>query len=341
MIEKLIKKKKNLKFFLANLNPKILNLLLKIRDVGKYLHASIRGDWEWMENRPPDELGVNVSDICNANCVFCVYQYYSPSGDFMDMETYEKALDQFVELGGKSIDFNPLIGEPLLDRHLFKRIRLANKKGLYTYMFTNGISLNESIIEKLLKSRINKINISFGGLNRGSYEKIFGVDKYPEALSGIKKLLSENQKKGEPIEVEIILYSVESPYKILKYKDFKELRSYLHPNQIDFHLGAMDNWGGLIKEELPGRLFIRDPPPLKKRPCLWTLTHPAVLHNGDFRLCECRFRGNPHDELVVGNIHNTPMKELWLGDEAKKVRRSFIEGNAPKVCEKCAMYMPA
>ena len=96
---------------------------------------------------------------------------------------------------------------------------------------------------------------------------------------------------------------------------------------------------------MPGRLFLRAPPPIKKRPCSWTLTSPAVLPNGDFRLCECRFGqeflNTRRDELVVGNVHSETIGEMWFGDKTKQVRRMFIERAPPEVCIKYANYLPA
>ena len=51
--------------------------------------------------------------------------------------------------------------------------------------------------------------------------------------------------------------------------------------------------------------------PYKRGACELLFTKPVVLANGDVNACACR---DVEAELVVGNVNETPLAEVWAGD---------------------------
>lgn len=60
----------------------------------------------------PTHLGFEVTNICNARCVFCGYQYLERQKVVLPIDLFKKGLDEFDAFGGGSIGFNPIVGIP-------------------------------------------------------------------------------------------------------------------------------------------------------------------------------------------------------------------------------------
>ena len=318
-------------------------MLSKLNSVAQYLIKSFSFDsWKERENLPPDYLSFHLIDNCNANCVFCAKQYISPTGRPMDMDIFKKGLEQYISMGGKRIGFNPLVGEPLLDPYLFERINIVKsyRQIEELFLFTNGILLSK-YAEKLVDSKIDKIVISLHGFNESMYRSIYRVNAYDKVIDGLEKLLIYNKRNNSQIDIVLSLKPYKPPFEVLSEPDFQSrVLPYLDEGKIEF-VRALDRWGGLIEEQLLGRLFLADPPPFKNRPCAW-LFAPVILRDGDIRICECRFgKEVEKDELIIGNINSKPLNEVWFSSVPKKVRRRFVKGDLPTVCKNCTMYIPA
>ena len=66
-----------------------------------------------------------------------------------------------------------------------------------------------------------------------------------------------------------------------------------------------------------------------------------ILVNGDVRICGCRYgKERKHDELVIGNIKEKSLSEIWFGSEPTTICERFLRGELPLPCQKCFMYVP-
>ena len=95
--------------------------------------------------------------------------------------------------------------------------------------------------------------------------------------------------------------------------------------------------GGLLEdniskfEQLPVKERIK-----RVGPCRVSFAKPLITVNGDFKLCDCR---DALDELVVGNVFEQTIEEIWNGEDIKKMRDKFYSNKTmPDVCSKCEYY---
>ena len=304
------------------------------------------GKYKKLESTMPlGTLFIQVTNICNANCVFCAYRKLESEKGFMRFETFKKAVDEYVEMGGKTVSFTPIIGDPLIDSNLLEKIKYVKSKGKIEkiYFYSNGILLSKNDIYKaLVDSGIHHICISLGDTNREKYKIVYKVDAYPLVIDGLSKLLKYNKEKGERVLISINFRASSLPSEIMESEDFKNLIKPYISDKVNFDfMKNYDNWGGVIRQEdMVGIMKMRRNKAVKTIPCARTF-EPTILHNGDVRACSTRIRTTEFDELVVGNIHKNTLKEIYFGKEMAKVRESFLKNTLLSICKDCSRYVPA
>ena len=290
-------------------------------------------------------LFFSVSSICNAKCVFCAYKDgKGPKGN-MPFETFKRAADEYAGMGGKVISFTPTVGDPLVDPGLLEKVRYAvNLPGIENVQFyTNGIALaKKDLYRKLVDSGIREIRLSMAETEREGYNRIYGVQAYDVMIDGVHKLLQYNRERGEPVLISINFRSGKGPQDVLDSPDFKwYIQPYLSGRVMYDFINDYDNWGGIIKKEhLEGVMKLRRIPRMKRMPCIKTFDL-MVLFNGAVRLCACRFQDTEFDELVVGNIHEQSLHDIYYGEKVAALREAFVMNNLPPVCATCSLYQPA
>jgi radical SAM protein with 4Fe4S-binding SPASM domain len=63
--------------------------------------------------------------------------------------------------------------------------------------------------------------------------------------------------------------------------------------------------------------------------------------NGDVRVCGCTYGAEgKHDTLVIGNIMEKSLAEIWFGEGRRKICERFVNLELPNPCKQCFMYDP-
>jgi len=311
-------------------------------ELNRDINAILPFKWQELETKPPHTLIFHVTEFCNASCVFCCYRFLKPRHR-MSNEIFFKASEEYYEIGGRNITLNALTGEPLLDPLLFDKTSFLKSLGDFdsTGFTTNGILLSKNeIVESILDSGLSYINISTAGFAKATYERIMGVKKYEEFLSGVCRLLQRNQESGYPISIHLAIRGLRNNIntddfstKILPLVDSSDGRV-----TISF-LRLYTDWMGRIKlEDLPRNCGFQGSH-IKIKPCGLSF-NLGVLTNGDLRLCHCHFGEEGRiDPLTIGNIGKDSLEEVWFSEAAKSVRKTTYGDNANEICKKCRTYM--
>ncbi|HWX18509.1 MAG TPA: radical SAM protein [Candidatus Binatia bacterium] len=322
-----------------------------VEDARSVLHSG--QDWTVREQAAPENLFLETTNICNADCVFCAYQYqdrFRAGKGVMSDETFEKALADYVAFTSgpaeRHVNFTPLVGDPLVDPKIIHRVARCKAIGADVTFFTNGILLNRIDVKALVATEVDRIYISTAPFEREAHERLYRTHgKYDDLLAGVQKLLDARNEQNATTRVNLMFRSDIPLPQIKELPDFKRcILPRLRPkevNNIYAQVRGFDSWGGQIQQsDLPPGMGLAQPPRLKRRPCLWTF-NLMVMYDGLVRACSCRFTGSERvgtDGLLVGNLKEQTLAEIWKGDAIRALHRTFEAGNLREVCRSCTMY---
>lgn len=285
----------------------------------------------------PWNLHMEVTNICNANCIFCAYQFQTRKKMVMGKEVYSKALNDYCFMGGGEFRLETCVGDPLVDPNFIERVRQARSHPEITKIttLTNGVNIDKIGVKELLRSGINEIGISTGPWDENLYELIYRSKDYHRVRSNVTELLKKNLELGEPIRIKLLFRTNLSMKKTLALPDYQTIRHLAH--EIEFNTD-FDTWLGEIKQkDLLEGMYIRPLSKLEKGPCYLLYDGPTIFVDGKVGLCGCR-DFNADSELIIGNILESSLLDLWQSESVRRLRKRFWNEEFPDICKKCSNY---
>ncbi len=144
---------------------------------------------------------------CNLRCKMCYYYNESEKSNTQNLiekrkseeltlEQIKKLIDDISAMGVKVLTLHG--GEPLIHRDLFAISKYAYSKGMLVNFFTNGILLDEAVIDKIIDARINAITISMDGPER-IHDEVRGLKgAFSKIINGIAVF---KKKESEGLQI--------------------------------------------------------------------------------------------------------------------------------------------
>lgn len=284
----------------------------------------------------PYELHLELTNLCNAKCVFCPYTLQARPHAFMSERVFKKSVADYVRLGGGSVSLTPTVGDPLVHPKFVEWVRYlrAIPQIDRISVTTNGILLNKHGLGAVLGSGLSSINISTAGFDEKMYRRIYRSDEYLHFRDGVYKLFEVNSQRSSPIPVFLCLRPDRPGEEVLRDPDLQPLLQYKPKIEI---CHTFSRSGGLISNLPPGMNLAPISAARKRAPCHWTYRGLMVLSNGDVQVCACESSVNAN-ALVVGNIEEESLLSIWRGARLKALRDSFRDGSLNANCAKCDYY---
>lgn len=286
-------------------------------------------------------LNVETTNICNANCIFCAYQYQERPTGVMEMDLFRKIVDEYAECGGGPLGLTPTVGEPLVDPKILERIAYARAKPEITAigMYSNMISLEKVGAEALVNSGLDGLTVSVSGLDAEMYKRVYRSKQYPRVLRNIKAFAEANNKAGRPVDFTIDMRVDRPAAEVAAFPDFKDVAALVGADHMLIKF-RYDDWSGKIApEDLSGTMRLRKPSWLRRpriSPCTEMYNGPMVYWDGKVGACGCRDVNA--SELSIGDARERHLADIWFGEEIRALRASFLSANPPAICAQCAHY---
>lgn len=148
----------------------------------------------------PLEVRVENTNHCNASCYMCPREKLTREKGFMPLDLFKKIVDECADNRIREMHLQGF-GEPFLDKNIFHRIRYAKEKEIRsTLLVTNGSLLSGKICEEIVQSGLDRMKISFYGIDKEEYESTHRGLDYDKVKRGIERLLDvkKNLKCSTP-----------------------------------------------------------------------------------------------------------------------------------------------
>ena len=203
-------------------------------------------------------IEVEVTNFCNAKCVFCANDKLAREKGFLNLKDFEKFILFQEKIRTNNFFYNinknyPRItfcglGEPLLHPEIAKLVKCAAEHDFYTQLVTNGELLNKKKLEELCEAGLREIAISLHSLNEVNYNQITGI-----RLATVKDNLMECKEVFKKNKIKVSIWRIYHPDK--RFRDTNDEKIYcdflkqcgIENAQI---LGPSEPWSrdGIVKD---------------------------------------------------------------------------------------------
>jgi tungsten cofactor oxidoreducase radical SAM maturase len=138
-------------------------------------------------------LYVEPTTACNLHCRICVRNVWEDPAAYMDVEVFQKLVEQTATLPElQRIVFSGL-GEPLVHPHFLEMVRLARERGLAVTVGTNGLLLDKAASRALVELGVDRLVVSLDGVKPETYAGVRGVE-IAQVLENIRGLNEAKRK---------------------------------------------------------------------------------------------------------------------------------------------------
>lgn len=264
----------------------------------------------------PPCININIHNYCNAKCDMCPvsrYSYLIAKGK-MSFDLFRRIIDEYRSFGYGTVTFCQN-GEVFALPDAIEYIRYAVLQNLNIYIVTNASLLDPRKIDSLIKMGYNgNIYLSFHGINKSTYEKTMGLD-YERTLRNINYLVKKYKKVTF---IRSLSHNFEPGEK-------ERVERYWNRRGIPVMFDQTHTWAGTVDANLP--IF------RKIQGCIQPLNQMCIDYNGDVYLCCIDLL----KQVVLGNITEVPMSEIWTGRAFTEILEDIFNNTAADdfFCRKC------
>lgn len=255
---------------------------------------------------------------CNLRCVFC--NWWRSNIRELKTEDALKVVGQLADFGVVAIDFSG--GEPTLREDLEILAGEARERGVYTVLSTNGTTITDSRAKSICRV-FDVVNISLDGFEY-THDSTRGVaGTYRRVLKTIQHLRENDVKVG----IDLTIYSANIDEAVQLFKSLKGAVDFISfqpvmPYPPPVELKPESEKVSILVKSL---LELKERSPQFIAPTRWYIeTVERYFQCGMSKICDAGtlyamidpdgtlLACNTVRESVIGNIVETPLKDLWV-----------------------------
>jgi len=287
----------------------------------------------------PTDIMVEPTNICNLKCQLCPHKLMKRKKGSMTFEQFKKFIDS-AGVSFKHITFG-MMGDPLLNKDIFKMIKYVSERGVKTNMPTNGTFLDRFDMDEIFNSGLTHMNIALDGVTKESYLKYRVGGDYERLLKGVKRLCKAKRKTGAKTP------KINLQFLVMKHNEHEMVemerlaRDVIKPDSLNFKTMAL--WTGMThkdraktaKKWLPKKWGLTRFDNSHKtvgspKICPFTFDNTVILWNGDVAVCCLDYDGS----YVLGNVFEKPFKDIFRSKKYMRIRKKILKKELP-ICRDC------
>jgi len=319
-------------------NPKLVDLLFKHEPYPQYIE-------------------VETTTTCNLRCRICEHTYWDEPARNMTFDQFRYVVDQFPDL--KWIGMTG-IGESFCNPDFLRMVEYVKSRGVYVELYDSFYYIDDDGARRLVELGVEKIFASIDGATKLTYEAIRRGSDFDRVWDNVKRLdkwkkrlnryfpelcfhyIVTRDNIGEVVEYLELLRRLKLDVHFVQYTrmlhDFPEISEMFveipeetqetitqRANELGINIG----WNATVPAVKP---------PVAECTAWWM---PFIFVDGTVIPCCCLNEGNHREwqrETSLGNIFETPFREIWDGDEYRNMRRTLWRGEVPRNCARCSIY---
>jgi MoaA/NifB/PqqE/SkfB family radical SAM enzyme len=290
-----------------------------------FVFKKIKNRRAFIESNKRFGFMIETSSICNARCTFCPNGSLSREKGIMTDEIFNLIISRIETEGITPSNFDLfLVGEPLIDKKIFDRIKLLKQHFPESQVrITSNFSLaNSDIVHQLLNCGLDTINISLNSASLAGYRNIMGLD-YAVTIDNIERLIKLRNEMNSRLKISLSM--------VLCKDNIGEEEKFIKMwiNKVDsLRLQRASEWGGKVKGHERTRYNLNK----FFFPCNEIFERIPILSNGDFAIC-CQ---DPEGKVGL-NIATNQILRAFNSLAFQSLRQSHLEGKVKDnpMCQKC------
>lgn len=290
----------------------------------------------------PIYLDVELTNCCNIQCNMCPVGVgtMKRAKGIMSDEVFHAILSNIRKYHIQAVRLIRW-GEPTLHPHFIDWIRRLKQEHVLVHFNTNGLLLDEELIEKIISSGLDSIKFSFQGINDQTYSEMRSGGSYAQLLTNIKTMYRMRGDRQTPYISVSTSTTYESPEEIAHFK--AEVGPYcdevnagktkmLHVDLEHMNLSAE-------RRKVYEQFMSEDhgyTSHMAVCPEIWDKL--SINWDGSVSAC-CQDYDNM---MLVGNILENDLPEIFMGAKEKHYREILKNGDYDKLalCQNCYEYIP-
>ena len=303
-------------------------------------------------HRKPRLNGIQfeLTSRCNERCIHCyIPNAKKNSGGDMSLEKVISIIDEFAANGGLQVTLSG--GEVFLHKDIIPIIKYCREKDLMITILSNLVALRDYQIPFLKEYNVSCVQVSLYSMDASVHDYITTVKgSFEKTKTAIEKLVSAN-----------IPIVISCPMMKANYRGYKEVLKYAQSIKCKVNVDViMMAQADLDTNNLANRLSVEES---------GEVINDIIVNNADYRkaiselasfsslmyanydnfvklpLCgaginECCVAENGDvypcagwQDMVVGNVYQQSLKEIWDNSEKLKTIRAVTQGDFPQCLE--------
>lgn len=303
--------------------------------------------YEW-NNRTYLPLSIfwEITNRCCFSCPFCYINTKSAAKyEYQTFEDMKTIIDRLLERG---MLFCTISGGECMLHPQFKYIyKYLKQKGVIVSVFTNGMLIDDDILNLFYEYKPYKVEISIYGMSNASFSKatLTGYN-YETVLNNILKL----KEIG-------IMVKCKTPITSVTSKDISDIQKWCNENKIDYYTSdeLLPTYEGNSVDEyrVDDEFYknaIKNKENILRKNCTYTFDYKKAWHcsagsytgiiaaDGAFYPCMSSIGIRKYRFEIGNNIDNAINKYIEILKKEKGKKLDFCEGcNKCNICDKCVL----
>lgn len=294
----------------------------------------IKRDWQQIAKRfdstysPfPDTVMLELTNHCNLQCIMCQNHRMRRAKGFMEMDLAKRAIQDAKDLGVHRVALYTT-GESLLHPAFIRILRAAGRRGMTSYLTTNGLPLTEELCEQLVDADLESIKFSIDGTSQREYEKVRRGGNYELLMHNLETLKQVRDRHHSSMK--IYAGAVVTRLNSANIRTFR--RTYGH--LVDaIYLSPLVNQSGKMEEAFQKLKPDNHRQAEEWKPCKMLWDRVVVSWEGQLTACCVDYEM----AMTYGNLLTDGLGEVWNGDKMRHWRSLHLSGEVGDLtlCARC------